>query len=69
MNPEETTAYIQAETACALAEIAGMQAENALRAMKGEAPAYVYEHFMEIINRYQISHNAVIGMYQNAWRG
>jgi hypothetical protein len=54
-------AYVLAQVACANAEIAGMQAENQLRALSGFLPAYGEKEFVAVIERYTIGHNAVIG--------
>ena len=40
--------------------------QNLQRANRGESVAYTYEAIMEIINKYQLSHNAVI---TNLYRG
>jgi hypothetical protein len=68
MTPEETIAYVQAQTACALTELEGMKAENADRARRGETQAYGEQAFSDLILRYGIHHNAVIGMFQQAIR-
>jgi hypothetical protein len=54
--------YIQSQIACAQIELAAMQAENQERSFKGESMAYNSGHFMELINKYNIYHNAVIEM-------
>ena len=45
MTPEQQAAYVMAMAACAMAEIAGMQAENSHRLSVGESVAYGEEAF------------------------
>ena len=63
MTPEQQAAFINAQTAAALAEIAGMQAENSFRMMTDETISYDYEAFAAVIDRYGISHNAVCNFF------
>lgn len=60
MDHEARCAFVHAQAACALAEVAAMQAANAGAAAAGGLPPYRYEHFMAIQLNYTISHNAVI---------
>ena len=59
-SAEKRVAFIQSQTACALAEIEGMKAENQHREMQGYSQAYGEEAFFAIPDKYGISHNAVI---------
>ncbi len=43
-----------------MAEIAGMQALNTYREMRGETIAYDEDAFADIPNKYGIHHNAVV---------
>ena len=54
---EKRIAFIQSQTACALADIEGMKAENA---QFPENQQYGKDDFFAIPDRYGISHNAVI---------
>ena len=63
MTSEQQAAYIFAQSVCAMADIAGMQAENQSRLHRGEAIAYAEQAFLDVINRYGISHNAVISTF------
>ena len=63
MTPEQQAAYINAQAVCALAEIAGMTAENEQRKHRGEAMAYVESAFEGIARKYGIRHNAVVGFF------
>jgi hypothetical protein len=60
MNNEARCAFVQAQVACAMAEIAAMQARNQQLADEGVGPHFTYDHFMEVQNKYLIGHNAVI---------
>ena len=65
MSPVERAAYIFAQAVCALAEIEGMKAANAERAIThNDAPVFGKAHFDAVANKYGIHHNAVIGYFQ-----
>lgn len=64
MTPEQQAAYVIAQAACAMAETAGMQAENQQRLHRGESPAYIETDFAAVIQRNCIGHNDVIGMFR-----
>jgi len=53
-------AFVNAQTACALADIESMKAANAERAAQGLANAYGEQDFLNVQSRYMIGHNAVI---------
>jgi len=63
MTPEQKAAYVTAQAACALAETAGMQAENQRRGRQGEPIAYTEIDFTNVILRNGIHHNAVIKLF------
>lgn len=63
MDAGQQAAYIIAMAACAMAEIAGMQAENQQRIHTGEAIAYNEQAFADVILRNGIHHNAVLTMF------
>ena len=52
--------YIQGQIACALIELEAMKVANQERQDKGQANAYGEEAFIELQNKYVISHNAVL---------
>jgi hypothetical protein len=60
MNSEQRVAFINAQVACMLVDLAGMQAENAVRADQGLAPAYDEAAFTALRERYALGHNDVI---------
>lgn len=59
MTPEQKAAYINAQVACALAEIEAMKAANRQREIQGYTPAYGEEAFAAVPDRYGISNNHV----------
>ena len=66
MTPEQAAAYVQAQTACAMADIASMHAENRVREQQDHTHAYGAEDFLAIPDHYQISHNAVCELFREA---
>lgn len=63
MTPEQKAAYIIAQSACLMATIAGMQAENQNRQHEGLSPAYTQDNFEDQILRYRVHHNAVMEFF------
>lgn len=57
---EKRAAFINAQSACAIAEIQGMVAENQKRLALGYSIAYDMDAFMAVQDKYMIGHNAVI---------
>lgn len=53
-------AYQQSMTVGAQIELEAMKSENRLREQNNEAPAYGYEAFMDLIERYGLGHNAIL---------
>lgn len=64
MTPEQQAAFIMAQAACAMAEIAGMQADNQLAALNHQPPQWIKPDFDRIISGNIIGHNAVISFFQ-----
>jgi len=64
MTPEQQAAYVFAQSVSALIEAMGMISDNMDRARKGESQAWDNEEFNNLIVKYGIHHNAVIGLYQ-----
>ena len=60
MTPEQQAAYVYAQSVSALAEIEGMKAENMQREVLGYSMAYDADTFFAVIDKYGISHNAVL---------
>ena len=66
MTSTQSAAYVFSQSVAALAEIAGMHAENQQRAMEDHSPAYVHEHFLAVIDRYGINRDAVLRIFEEA---
>lgn len=64
MTPEQQAAFIMAQAACAMAEIAGMQAENQHRLSLGHSIAYGEDAFKAVMSRNMIGHNEVVSFFQ-----
>ena len=56
----QNIAYVMTQNTSAQVELNAMLAANQERERRGESVAYNYETIMEIIDKYQLSHNAVI---------
>ncbi len=65
MTPEQQAAYIQTQASAALIEAMGMMSENLQRIQRNESIAYPEGSFQDVILRYGIHHNGVIGFYRN----
>lgn len=66
MTDEQKAAYVIAQAAAAFAETCGMLAENQKRLNDNEALAYPESAFQEVILRYGIGHNDVIGLFHHS---
>ena len=64
MTPEQQAAFINGQVVCAQAEISAMVAENMQRQSLGHSMAYAEGAFMAVIEKYCISHNAVITFFR-----
>lgn len=65
MTKLEAAAYLQCMAACAIAEIAAMQAYNSTADLK-DSNRFHYSDFMEVANKYGIHHNSVLTFLGNA---
>ena len=65
MTPEQAAAFVQSQTACAMAEMASMHAENREREMQGHTHAHGTENFAAIPDEFGIGYNAVVSLFQN----
>lgn len=63
MTPEQAAAFVMAQAACAIGEIAAMQAEDRLAAIQGHN-GHTGEEYRQIDERYCIGHNAVMQLFQ-----
>lgn len=66
MTPEQAAAFIQAQTVCAAAEIAAMQAANRAREEQGHSHAYGEDAFRDVPNEFGIGHNSVLELFRSA---
>lgn len=64
MTPEQAAAYVMAQAACVMAEVAAMQADNAEYSRRGLDPPHAMSDFTHLIDQYAISHNAVRELFQ-----
>lgn len=64
MTSEQQAAFIMAQAACAMAEIAGMQAANQHRALVGRTDLYTEDAFNAVIGRHVIGSNDVVSFFQ-----
>jgi hypothetical protein len=60
MNDFERAAFLMSQVACAMAEIAGMQAENQHSMICGNGILYGEDAFAGVIEKYGIGHNAAL---------
>lgn len=65
MTTEQQAAFVMAKAACAMAEIAAMQAANQHRLSLGMSIAYDEDAFNAVILRNGIGHNDVLGMFRS----
>ena len=63
MTDEQKAAYVKAQAVAAEIELESMLVTNIERFHKNEAPAYSELAFKQLIERYCIGHNAVIGLF------
>lgn len=66
MTPEQASAFIQAQSVAAYAEIMGMCAKNYERKEEGFALAYDADAFFEVAERFGITHNQVLETFREA---
>lgn len=64
MTPEQAAAFVQSQTACAMAEIASMHAENREREIQDHTHAYGPEAFRAVPDEFGIGYNDVVGLFQ-----
>lgn len=66
MTPEQSAAFVQSQTACAMAEIASMHAANREREMQGHTHAYDETAFRAVPDEFGIGYNSVVRLFQDA---
>jgi hypothetical protein len=67
MTNSQAASYIFAQAVAAQAEIEAMKAANAHREMQGYSQAYGEDAFAAVVDKYGISHNAVLTTFGNAY--
>jgi hypothetical protein len=65
MTPEQSAAFINSQTACALIEMQGMVAMNVTasknhRGYSHFVPPYSQSNFLELIDKYGLGYNTVV---------
>lgn len=63
MTDEQKVVYINSQVICAQIEMEAMKVENRRNEIGGFSPTYVGEDFRDIVGRFGISHNAVLGIF------
>lgn len=66
MTKAQAAAYVQGQAACLMAEALGMQAENMVRASRGDSMAYGLQDFELAIERYCCHHNVATAIFEEA---
>jgi len=56
----QNIAYVNSQIASFYAELEAMKSENSSRERRNYSPAYVYDDFVRLIDKYQLGHNNVI---------
>ena len=65
MNAEDERVYVQSQIACAMIEMEAMKAANS---QHPQDQPYEEKAFRDLIDKYGIYHNAVIGTLNNQYR-
>ena len=65
MKAEDERVYIQSQIACAMIEMEAMKAENS---QHQDNQPYNGKAFLDLIDKYGIYHNAVVGSLTNQYR-
>ena len=66
MTPEQAAAFVQSQTACAMAEMAAMHAENRHRELNGYTHAHDDDAFRAVPDQFGIGYNDVVKLFQDA---
>lgn len=65
MTPEQKVAYVMAQTTAATIEMESMKVANHDRRQHGQNDAYGEKAFIDLIIKYGVHHNAVIGLFHD----
>jgi hypothetical protein len=63
MTDEQKAAYVIAQSACMLAVLESMKAENAMCDVRGVPREHSSVDFEDLPNQYGVHHNAVMGLF------
>ena len=69
MSENDRAAFIMSQAACMVVEALGMQAENKVQEHRQEYPAHDGLTFVQLIEKYGMSHNAVITYLNGEMKG
>lgn len=61
MDKEQQLVFLRSQILCAEIELQAMLVANQIRESHGEVAAYPEQAFMDLINKYGIGHNDVLG--------
>lgn len=64
MDNTQKAAFITSQAACLQAEVAAMQQQNSEDLSAGRPLSYHSHNFMELIDKYGLGHNTVLGYLQ-----
>lgn len=65
MTPEQAAAFVTSQAAAAVVEASAMQAENSKWTVLGQGPAYGYDQFKGLIEKYGLGCNTVLQLFQD----
>ena len=66
MTRAEAIVYVQAQAVAAQIELSAMLVTNVERSIQGHSPAYDEKAFMELQEKYCITHNGVLSLFQES---
>lgn len=68
MDKDQQIAYLNAQVACMLVELAAMQAHDRDASVNGTG-CYTEQVYLDLPNRYGVHHNAVVGLFKGLFNG
>ncbi len=61
----QNIAYVNSQIASAMIELEAMKSENTMAERQDHSPAWGYNEFCSLIEKYQLSHNQVLTNFRN----